>query len=65
MKRLRRRPPRQLILNLEREVRAPPVFQESELLLQTLADLLLGALGHDIEETASEIGGTNESEDHS
>jgi len=53
------------MLNLEREVRAPPVGQESELLLQTLADLLLGALGHDIEETASEIGGTNESEDHS
>jgi hypothetical protein len=32
--------------------------------LQALADLLLGALGYDVEELASESGGDNEPEDH-
>ena len=65
MKRLRHQSRRQLVLSLEREVRAPPIAEEeSEMLLQALADLLLGALGHEVEELASESGGGNESEDH-
>jgi hypothetical protein len=55
---------RQLVLSLEREVRAPPTAEKSEALLQALADLLLGALGHEVEELATESGGGNESEDH-
>jgi hypothetical protein len=64
MKRPRHQSPRQLVLSLEREVRAPPILQGSEPLLQALADLLLGALGYDVEEMASESGGDNEPEDH-
>jgi hypothetical protein len=59
MKRLKDQSRRQLVLSLEREVRGPPVLQGSEVLLQALADLLLGALGHEVE-----TGGGNESEDH-
>jgi hypothetical protein len=64
MKRLRHRPPWQLVLSLERETRVPPVVADSEALLQALADLLLEALGRDIEETASDEESDDEREDH-
>jgi hypothetical protein len=64
MKRQRDRLQRQLMLSLQREVHTPPILQGSEMLLQALADLLLGAIGHDIEEVANDTGGGNESEDH-
>ena len=54
----------QLVLSLEREVQAPPILNESEALLQALADLLLGALGQGIEGLKNESGGDDEPEDH-
>jgi hypothetical protein len=62
MKRLRQRPPWQLVLSLERETRVPLATANSETLLQALADLLLEALGLKIEETESESGGGDEHE---
>src|SRR5437870_1923923 len=64
MERLKGQSRRQLVLSLEREVRVPPIAQGSEALLQALADLLLGALGQEVEERASETGGADEPEDH-
>ena len=45
-------------------MQAPPILQGSEALLQALADLLLGALGQEIEGLENENGGDHEPEDH-
>jgi len=55
----------QLTLYLKRREVDPVVAQASEAtLLQALADLLLGALGEDVEKGKNETGGVNELEDH-
>jgi hypothetical protein len=57
----------QLVLALKREVKELPVPRDATVLLQTLADLLLGALGEPVEEPASaahDEGGGDEPEDH-
>jgi hypothetical protein len=57
----------QLVLDLKREVNELPVPQDATALLQALADLLLGALGAPVEESASaahDEGGGDEPEDH-
>jgi hypothetical protein len=41
------------VLDLKREVKELPVPRDATVLLQTLADLLLGALGEPVEEPAS------------
>jgi hypothetical protein len=60
-------PSTQLVLDLKREVKELPVPRDATVLLQTLADLLLGALGEPVEEPASaahDEGGGDEPEDH-
>jgi hypothetical protein len=55
------------VLDLKREVNELPVPQDATALLQALADLLLGALGAPVEESASaahDEGGGDEPEDH-
>jgi hypothetical protein len=55
----------QLTLYLKRMEVDSLVAQASEAtLLQALADLLLGALGEDVEKGKNEAGGVNELEDH-
>lgn len=57
----------QLMLDLKREVKELPIPRDATALLQTLADLLLGALGEAVEEPASaahDEGGGDEPEDH-
>ena len=57
----------QLVLDLKREVKELPIPQDATALLQALADLLLGALGAPVEESASaahDEGGGDEPEDH-
>ena len=60
-------PSTQLVLDLKREVKELPVPRDATVLLRTLADLLLGALGEPVEEPASaahDDGGGDEPEDH-
>jgi hypothetical protein len=65
MKRLTTQAQYQLMLNLRRKEVDPRVGQESDAaLLQALADLLLGALGDDVEKRKRETGGIDELEDH-
>jgi hypothetical protein len=55
------------VLDLKREVKELPVPRDATVLLQTLADLLLGALGESVEEPASAAhgeGGGDEPEDN-
>jgi hypothetical protein len=57
----------QLPLDPKREATALPIAQDTTVLLQAPADLLLGALGEPIKEPASathDAGGGDESEDH-
>jgi len=64
MQRLMTQAQYQLTLHLRRK-EIPPLGQASEAdLLQALADLLLGALGEEVEKR-SETGGIDELEDHS
>lgn len=59
--------PAQLALDLKRETTALPIARDPSALLQALADLLLGALGEQVQEPASakqDQGGTDEPEDH-
>ena len=64
MQRLMTQAQYQLTLHLRRKV-DPPVGQASEAaLLQALADLLLGALGEEVENRKSEMGGIDELENH-
>ena len=55
---------RQLALDLGRELKASPITQGSEALLQALADLLLEALGKAGEQQIGERGEVHEREDH-
>lgn len=55
---------RQLVLDVRREEKFRPVEHAPKELVQTLADLLLEALGKEMEERASTNGGRDESEDH-
>lgn len=59
-------PAAQLGLDLRRTAAAPAIAEGSQLLLQTLADLLLGALGVEVEagNEANQAGENNASEDH-
>jgi hypothetical protein len=60
-------PSTQLVLDLKREKKELPVPRDATVLLQTLADLLLGALGEPVEEPASaahDKGGADAPEDH-
>lgn len=52
----------QLVLELERQNPEPPVTQSAKGLVETLADLLLEALG--TTETQQKQGGVNERQDH-
>jgi hypothetical protein len=55
------------VLDLKREVKELPAPRDATVLLQTLADLLLGALGEPVEEPASaarDEGEADEPEDH-
>ena len=64
MQRLMTQEQYQLTLHLRRKV-DPSVGQASEAaLLQALADLLLGALGEEVEKRKSETGGIDELENH-
>lgn len=59
--------PAQLALELKRETTALPIARDTTALLQAIADLLLGALGEQVEELASATqgkGGIDEPEDH-
>lgn len=61
------RPPTQLPLDLKRETTELPIAQDTTALLQAIADLLLGALGEQVEEPASTTqyrGGDDEPENH-
>jgi hypothetical protein len=67
MRRQAKLPTEQFALDLKREATALPIAQDTTVLLQALADLLLGALGEPIEEPASatrDAGGGDESKDH-
>ena len=55
---------RQFALGFECQTKHQPPAQVHEELLQALADLLLEALGEEIDEPANEQGGGNEPEDH-
>ncbi|MPZ35370.1 MAG: hypothetical protein GEV13_31085 [Rhodospirillales bacterium] len=59
-----RRPPRQLILELRSRESLPLVAQGSPELVQALADLLLEALGGEVDEEAQADGGRDAAEDH-
>ena len=50
-------PAAQLALDLRREPKELPIALESTAVLQALADLLLGALGEQIEERTSAVHG--------
>lgn len=55
----------QLVLDLEREGPKPPIAPGSKVLLETLADLLLEALGGSQQLVQPlEIGGVDERQDH-
>jgi hypothetical protein len=56
--------PAQLPLNLQRDPKDRPFAQDPVGLLQALADLLLGALGEKVEETATVEESKDEPEDH-
>lgn len=56
--------PTQLVLSLQRDPKDLPIAQDSAALLQALADLLLGALGENVEETATAGESEHEFEDH-
>lgn len=59
--------PAQLALDLKREATELPTCQDATGLLQVLADLLLGALGEQVEgpgNTKHGQGGADEPEDH-
>jgi hypothetical protein len=65
MQRLMTQAQYQLTLHLRRHEVNPPVGQVWDAaLLQALADLLLGALGEEVEKRKSETGGIDEPEDH-
>ena len=65
MQRLKGQSQRQLALYLRREGTEPLVAQMLEVaLLQALADLLLGALGEEVEKRESAMGGVDELEGH-
>ena len=51
--------PAQLVLDLKRETKELPIPQDATVLLQALADLLLGALGELIEKTDKDLLGCN------
>jgi hypothetical protein len=55
---------RQLALSLECEIKNLSVDQAREEIVQTLAELLLEALGEDVNESISARGEANESEDN-
>ena len=55
---------RQLVLNLERQQRGRPMEHPPGGLVQALADLLLEALGEEVNEQASTKGVADESKDH-
>ena len=60
-------PPLQLGLDLRRIELTPPIAEASTALLQALADLLLGALGEEVEDSNDKTqtaGENDESEDH-
>lgn len=60
-------PTKQLALDLKREVTALPIAQDTTVLLQALADLLLGALGEEAEapvSAARDEEGADEPKDH-
>ena len=61
---MRRRSPRQLILELRPGERLPLAAQGSPELVQPLADLLLEALGGEVDEEAQANGGRDAAEDH-
>jgi hypothetical protein len=57
----------QLVLDLKRETKDLPVPRDATALLQALADLLLGALGAPVEQSANaapDEGEGDEPEDH-
>jgi hypothetical protein len=67
MRRQANPPTEQFALDLKREATALLIAQDTTVLLQALADLLLGALGEPIEEPASathDEGGGDEPEDN-
>lgn len=60
-------PTEQLALDLKREATALPIAQDTTVLLQALADLLLGALGEEVEapvSAARDEEEADEPEDH-
>jgi len=59
-----RRPPRQFALELRPRESLPLVVQGSPELVQALADLLLEALGGEVDEEAQADGGRDAVEDH-
>ncbi len=59
-----RRPPRQLALELKHRARLPLVAKGSPELVQALADLLLEALGGEVDDEAQADGGCDAVEDH-
>lgn len=61
---MRRRPPRQLTLELRPRESLPLAAQGSPELVQALADLLLEALGGEVDEGAQAGGGGDAGEDH-
>lgn len=56
--------PRQLVLELRSRERLPLVAQGSPELVQALADLLLEALGGEVDEEAQADGGRDAAKDH-
>lgn len=67
MRRRTRPPQTQLALDLKREATVLPIAQDTTVLLQAIADLLLGALGEQVEarpSAAQDQRGTDEPEDH-
>jgi hypothetical protein len=55
---------RQLMLSLERETKHLSAEHTREEIVQALAELLLEALGEDVDESTSARGGANESKDN-
>jgi hypothetical protein len=67
MRRQANPPTEQLALDLKREATALPIARDTTVLLQALADLLLGALGEEVESPVSaarDEEGADEPEDH-
>jgi hypothetical protein len=57
----------QLVLDLRRKAKDLPIAQDSTALLQALADLLLGALGEQVEDLTNTVHGegvADEPQDH-